>query len=78
MSSQIIPPFPCKNCPDRYPACHDKCEKYLTVKRARDEKKEAIRRDKFPNEYTIKRVLDKKDIAAKRRKSVAGIRKTTR
>lgn len=78
MSSQIIPPFPCKNCPNRHPACHDKCEKYLKVKRARDEKKEAIRRDKFHNEYTINRVLDKKDIAAKRRKSVAGIRKTTR
>ena len=22
------PIFPCKDCKDRYPACHDKCEKY--------------------------------------------------
>lgn len=38
---------PCRDCPDRYPGCHSKCEKYLaykldtkayreTVKRARD------------------------------------------
>lgn len=74
----MIPPFPCKNCPDRHPACHDKCERYLAVKRARDEKKEAIRREKISDGYTINRVLDKQDRAAKRRKSIAGIRKTSR
>lgn len=78
MSSQIIPPFPCKNCPDRYPACHDKCEKYQKVKVARDEKREAIWKDKQNDVYTIARVLDKKDRAAKRRRDIAGIRKTSR
>lgn len=24
---------PCKDCPDRHHACHDKCEKYMTSKR---------------------------------------------
>lgn len=24
--------FPCQNCPDRYPGCHDHCEKYKAAK----------------------------------------------
>ena len=28
---------PCKNCPDRYPACHDSCEKYIDYKAKRSE-----------------------------------------
>lgn len=24
--------FPCKNCPDRYPACHDNCDRYKEAK----------------------------------------------
>jgi hypothetical protein len=78
LSSQIIPPFPCKNCPDRHTACHDKCEKYLSAKRARDKKKEAIRQEKIIDGYTIERVLDKEDRAAKRRRDIAGVRKTSR
>ena len=27
---------PCKDCPDRYPACHDKCEKYKERKKLVD------------------------------------------
>lgn len=78
MPSQIIPPFPYKNCPDRYPACHDKCEKYLTVKRAHDEKREALWKEKMPDEYAIDRVFDKKDRAAKRRRDIAGVRKSSK
>ena len=25
-------PAPCKDCPNRHPACHDQCEKYLAWK----------------------------------------------
>ena len=34
----IMPP--CKDCPDRHPACHDRCEKYkaFAVERAKSNK----------------------------------------
>lgn len=28
---------PCKDCKDRNPGCHDKCDKYLEYKKSRDE-----------------------------------------
>ena len=31
------PKPPCLDCPDRVPACHDKCEKYQTFRKALDE-----------------------------------------
>ena len=31
--------FSCKDCGDRYPGCHDKCEKYKAEKAAHDERK---------------------------------------
>lgn len=34
---------PCKDCPDRVPSCHSKCEKYITFRRELDEKNAAIR-----------------------------------
>lgn len=77
MSSQIIPPFPCKNCPDRHTACHDKCEKYLTAKRARDEKKEAIRTKNAAVGYIVDGVRKKQDRAAKHRRDIAGVRKSS-
>lgn len=78
MSSQIIPPFPCKNCPDRYPACHEKCEKYQKVKVARDERREAIRKENTAIGYIVDGVRNKQDRIAKRRKEIAGMRKTSR
>ena len=78
MSSQIIPPFPCKDCHNRHIACHDKCEKYLTAKRARDEKKEAIRLNNTVVGYLVDNVRNKKDCAAKRGRDIAGVRKTSR
>lgn len=35
---------PCKNCPDRYPACHDKCQKYQTWL-AEYRKEEAVKKE---------------------------------
>lgn len=41
MSNPIDSPVrekpPCKDCPNRYPACHDKCEKYKAWKSRLDE-----------------------------------------
>ena len=40
--------FTCKGCPDRFPGCHDKCEKYRTEKakhearRAQDAARRAV------------------------------------
>lgn len=74
----MIPPFPCQNCPDRRTACHDTCEKYLKVKHARDEKKEAIRKDNAVIGYIVDGVRAKQDRAAERRKAIAGVRKSSR
>ena len=30
--SMVYVKFPCKDCPDRYPGCHDNCEKYKAAK----------------------------------------------
>ena len=34
----------CLNCPDRYPACHDKCDKYKAAKEVWEQKKSSIKR----------------------------------
>ncbi len=78
MSSQIIPQIPCKDCTDRYTACWDTCEKYLKVKLARDKKKESIRRENIAVGYIVDGVRDKKDRAAKRRRDIAGVRKSSK
>ena len=36
----------CLNCQDRYPACHDSCEKYQSARKAWDERQEIIREAK--------------------------------
>ena len=41
--------FPCKNCPDRKPACHDTCKKYQECA-----KKKKIERDGKSRDSTIK------------------------
>lgn len=35
---------PCKGCEERFPACHDVCEKYQAWKQERAKTKEKIRR----------------------------------
>lgn len=34
---------PCKNCTNRYPACHDKCQSYLEFVKINRENNELIR-----------------------------------
>lgn len=35
--------FTCKDCPSRYPGCHDKCERYQAEKKSYEEAKELKR-----------------------------------
>lgn len=37
---------PCKGCPDRHEACHDRCERYKGWKAAHDAQRIAIREEK--------------------------------
>lgn len=38
--------FPCKDCPDRKPACQSHCEKYLSAKEVHEKQREQIRKMK--------------------------------
>lgn len=45
----------CKDCKDRRPACHDKCEKYLKEKKEFQEYKREITKKRLEDiSYTIK------------------------
>lgn len=60
--------YPCKNCTDdRYPGCHDHCEKYLRVKQRNDAVKEAKRRDHDINDYIVGVIQKNRDSERKRR-----------
>ena len=41
----------CKDCTERYEACHDYCEKYLDASRNWKEYRQKIREAKKPTEY---------------------------
>ena len=36
---------PCKDCPDRYVGCHERCSKYLAYKAEREAERQARYRD---------------------------------
>ena len=36
----------CRNCENRYPACHDHCEKYINARQKWDEERQHIRESK--------------------------------
>ena len=44
---------PCKDCPNRYLGCHDKCYKYQAFRQARDEYNEMVRKEReaYSNDY---------------------------
>ena len=41
----------CKECTERYEACHDSCEKYQNARREWEEYKDMVKRGKKPTEY---------------------------
>lgn len=60
----MIPKSPCKDCQDRYPACHSKCEKGIAWSKKCKEKRELIEAEKSQertfDRYKIQRVLETK------------------
>lgn len=55
----------CKDCPDRYTACSDYCEKYKDAKRKREEYKAKEDEGREARLYTIDRYRDRADKKAK-------------
>lgn len=41
----------CKNCQNRYPGCHSKCESYLAFKKERDEMHQEYLKNKKIDNY---------------------------
>ena len=60
--------FPCRDCPDRYPACSAECERYKAARAKYDELKSA--RDAKHNSaiYTVEAIVKSRDKEAKRRR----------
>ena len=50
----------CKDCPDRHPACHDRCEKYIQAKKDLQERKDmilkAMQKDAVYMDYKRKKI----------------------
>ncbi len=51
---------PCKDCEDRHPACHDKCERFADFRKEIDRIKEA-KRQHMIREGWSPHVIEKKD-----------------
>lgn len=62
-------PFPCKDCPDRYPGCHDHCEQYKAAKAEYDRCKARADADREVRLYTEHGILRSRDKNAKRKKA---------
>lgn len=68
--------FPCtKDCPERYPGCHDHCDKYKTARAKYDERMAKERLDRHIDNYQNGMVRKIKDYKAKSRKSRKGVTK---
>ena len=67
-----IPNFRCKDCTDRYPGCHDHCEKYKEDKAAHDKRRYEERLQREASMYIYSHVGDVLDCVAKRRRDKAG------
>lgn len=59
--------YPCKNCPDRYPACHDHCEKYKEAKVLDQKRRNIDRGNKDAYVYTMERMAQNSDFNRKKR-----------
>lgn len=56
----------CKDCPDRHPACHDRCEKYIQAKKDLQERKDmilkAMQKDAIYMDYKRKKIRKERRI----------------
>lgn len=49
----MVPICPCKDCRDRYPGCHSKCDKYIIWKDANEANNKKIREAKNKERITF-------------------------
>ena len=70
--------FPCKDCPKRYPGCHDKCPEYQEAKSKNDAAREAEHARKQREAYTIDTIRDRRARMAKKRRGRSGVYKFER
>lgn len=66
--------FPCKNCPKRYPGCHDKCEDYQKAKHENDSARKALQSKRNIEAYSIDLIRDRRDRFARHRRDGSGKR----
>jgi len=63
--------WPCKNCPDRYPACHDHCKKYKTEKR----KHEAYKKEQSKYTDADTYIFDQMEKSKRSKSPMGGMRR---
>lgn len=63
-----MPNYPCKGCQDRYPACHDHCEKYKEIKALELKRKNAERGKQEADTYTIMNTMKVRDYNEKKKR----------
>ena len=56
----------CKDCPNRYPACHDHCRIYLDEKERKEQAKEEIRKNALQDTVMKRMYSQKKEKRIKR------------
>ena len=65
----------CKDCTDRYPGCHDHCEKYKEDQAEYDKIKAAMKDEMDYKKYAVTRSFQRRDDDVMRKKKHAGYRK---
>lgn len=65
-------PFTCKDCPDRYPGCHDHCNKYKREKAIWDKQKAEEAMDRELSGYVAGSISGRSNTNAKRRRDNRG------
>ena len=67
--------FTCKDCPNRYPGCHGKCEKYQREKEAWTALNKKANAGKDADYYVMLQVLANRDRTEKKRRGRKGYHK---
>lgn len=66
----LNPNFSCKGCPNRYPGCHGKCEKYIREKAEFEERKRVAKIQEDLDSVAQIRYYRNKDYYAKKNKGL--------
>lgn len=68
-------PFTCKDCPNRYPGCSGKCEKYKRERAEYDRLKAKENIDRSLRTYEVERRLSSYDRYIKKKRSRSGYKR---